>query len=71
LDGSGIGGVCVDVTTKLARQIGDREEDAAGDDAAFDFGEPEFDLVEPGRICRSEVKVHARMGCEKIADQLG
>jgi hypothetical protein len=66
-----MGRVGVDVATELASQIRDRGEDAAGDDFAFDLGEPDLDLVKPGRICRSEVKLHARMPFEKVANQLG
>src|SRR5215471_11933476 len=60
--------VGVDVATKFTRQIGDRCEDAARNDLAFDFGEPEFDLVEPRRIGRREVKLHARMPLEEIGN---
>ena len=42
----------LDVTHQLASQIGHRGEDAAGDHGALDLREPEFHLVEPGRIGR-------------------
>jgi hypothetical protein len=29
-------------------KVGDRGEYAASDDIPLDFGEPEFDLIEPG-----------------------
>ena len=45
LDGASVGGVGVDVATELASQIRDRCENAAGDDLAFDLGEPDLDLV--------------------------
>ena len=45
-----IGGVGVDVAAEFASQVGNRGEDAARDDLAFDLGEPDLDLVEPGRI---------------------
>ena len=70
-DRAGVGRVGVDVATKFTRQIGDRCEDAARNDLAFDFGEPEFDLVEPRRIGRREVKLHARMPLEEIGNRLG
>ena len=41
---------------ELSVQIGDGGEDATGDDVALDPGEPQFDLVEPGRISRREVQ---------------
>src|SRR5215472_11087319 len=71
LDRASVGRVSVDVTTKFTGQIGDRGEDAAGNDRTFDFGEPEFDLVEPRRIGRREVKPHPRMPLQEIAHRLG
>src|SRR6202007_325144 len=41
---------------RLSAQIGDGGEDATGDDVLLDPGEPQFDLVEPGRISRREVQ---------------
>jgi hypothetical protein len=40
----------------FSAQIGDGGEDATGDDVALDPGEPQFDLVEPGRVSRREVQ---------------
>jgi len=70
LDRSSVSRVGVDVAPEFARQIGDRGEDAAGNDFALDFGEPQFDLVEPGRIGGREVKLHAGMPLEEIPNQL-
>jgi hypothetical protein len=42
--------VLADVPHELSAQIGDGGEDATGDDVALDPGEPQFDLVEPGRV---------------------
>ena len=47
LDGPGIGGVGVDVAVESASQVGNRGEDAAGEDLPFDLGEPDFNLGEP------------------------
>jgi len=47
-DRPGVGGVCVDVASEFASQVGNRSEDAARDDLTFDLGEPDLDLVEPG-----------------------
>jgi hypothetical protein len=47
------------VAAELAGQIGDGGEDAAGDDFALDFGEPQFDLIEPGGVGGSEVETDA------------
>ena len=71
LDRASVGRVGVDVAAEFSSQIRDRSEDAAGNDLALDFGEPKFDLVEPGGIGRSEVKPHPRLTCEEIADLLG
>ena len=70
LDGTSIGGVGVDVAAEFASQVGNRREDAAGDDLAFDLGEPDLDLVEPGRVRGREVKADARMLLEELADGL-
>ena len=51
LDRAGVGRVGVDIATKFTRQIGDRCEDAARNDLAFDFGEPEFDLATDWVLC--------------------
>jgi len=48
LDRPSIGGVCVDVASEFTSQVGNRGEDTAGDNPAFDLGEPNLDLVEPG-----------------------
>ena len=52
MDGPSIRGVGVDVAANFANEVGNRGEDAAGDDVAFDLGEPDFDPVEPGRTSR-------------------
>ena len=44
LDGFGSAVVVADVAHQLAGQVGNRGEDAAGDDIALDLGEP----VRPG-----------------------
>jgi hypothetical protein len=49
-------GILAEVPHEHSAQIGDRGEDAAGDDVALDPGEPQFDLVEPGRVSRREVQ---------------
>src|SRR6516165_6096456 len=48
--------VLADVPHELSAQIGDGGEDATGDDVVLDLGEPQFDLVEPGRVSRREVQ---------------
>ena len=56
-DGASVGRVGVDVATEFASQIGDRGKNAASDDLALDFGEPDLDLVEPRGIGGREVKL--------------
>src|ERR1017187_10492420 len=70
LDRPSIGGVGVEVASEFASQVGNRGEDAARDDLAFDLGEPDLDLVEPGRVSGREVKPDSRMLLEELADRL-
>jgi hypothetical protein len=70
LDGPSIGGVGVDVAAEFASQVGNRGEDAARDDLAFDLGEPDLDLVEPGGVRGREVKPDSRMLVEELANRL-
>ncbi len=53
--------VMADVAHEFAREIVDRSKDAAGNDVALDLGEPEFDLIEPRGIGRSEMQAHLGM----------
>ncbi len=46
-------------------QVWDRGEYASRDHVAFDLGEPQLDLVEPGRVGRSEVQLDVRMLCKE------
>jgi hypothetical protein len=48
LKGSGSLIVGFNVAHELAAQVGNGFEDSAGNNVALDFGEPVFDLVEPG-----------------------
>src|SRR5690349_11300876 len=50
--------VMTDVPTNLACEIGDRGEDAPGEQIPFDLGEPEFDLIEPRRVGRCEMQTY-------------
>jgi len=54
-------GIEANVSAEFSSQIGDGSEDAAADHIALDFGEPEFDLMEPRRIGWGEVKAYLRM----------
>jgi hypothetical protein len=46
----------IDVLADVPRELSDGGEDATGDDVALDPSEPQFDLVEPGRVSRREVQ---------------
>ena len=63
---SGICRVGVDISAKLSRQVGDGREDAACNDVTLNFGEPEFNLVEPRGIRWGEVKAYARIVLQKL-----
>ena len=60
--------VVADIAHELSLQIGDRGEHAAGDHVALDSAEPQFHLIEPGGIGRSEVQLHVRMLGEERLD---
>ena len=59
------------VTHDLTREVSFGSEDATGNQIALDFGEPDFDLIKPGGIGRSKVKVHigvvAQEGCDSLS----
>ena len=61
LNGPSIGRVGIDVAAEFASQVGNRGEDTARDDLAFDLSEPDLDLIEPGRVSGREVKPDSRM----------
>jgi hypothetical protein len=42
----------------FAIEIFDRRKDAAGDDVALDFGEPDFDLVKPRGVSGRGMNAH-------------
>ncbi len=70
LDRLGASVVATDVATDLASEIWNRGEDAPGDEVPLDFGEPDLDLVEPGRVGRSEVKADVGVMTEEVANAL-
>lgn len=55
----------VDVAAQLAGEVSDGSEDSACDDLTLDFGEPEFDLIQPRGIRGREVKMDPRMLLQK------
>ena len=60
-----------DIAHELSFEIRHRGKDATGDDVAFDLGEPQFDLVEPGGVRRGEVQMHPRILGEERLDPRG
>src|SRR6202166_5253597 len=61
----------MDLTHDFAVQIFNRSKDAAGNEIALDFREPDFDLIEPRRIGRRVMNAYFCMTNQKIADRLG
>ena len=65
LDRWGVFVVEVDVAYDLLGQIGFGSKNAAGYEIALNFGEPDFDLVEPGGVGRGVMEMYsaAYHGC--------
>src|SRR5713101_7103737 len=61
LDGLGVLVVALDVAHELPRKILHRGEDATSDDVPLDLRKPVLDLIEPGRVGRSEVEMDSRV----------
>lgn len=59
-----------DVAHEPCREVGDRDEDTSSNNVALDLCEPQLDLVQPGRVSRSEVQMHVWMIGEKLLDSL-
>jgi hypothetical protein len=60
-----------DIASDFAGEVGFRSKDAAGDQIALNFGEPDFDLIEPGRVSRGVVELKVGMGGEELRHGLG
>ena len=60
-----------DVSHEFLCEIVDEGEDAACNDVAFDLGEPDFDLIEPGRIGRSVVNLNLGMRSKELLNASG
>ena len=65
-DRFGILVVARDVAPDFARQVGQRRKDPPGEQVPLDFGEPEFHLIQPGRVGRREMQVHVGMRDQKV-----
>src|SRR5688500_8344116 len=64
-------GVALDGASNLAGKVRFGSEDAAGNQIALNFGEPDFDLIEPGRVSRGVVELHLRVRSKDLGDSLG
>ena len=69
--GSGSLIVGFDVAHELAAQVGNGFEDSAGNNVALEFGEPVFDLVEPGTISGRVMQRHVWMVGKEAIHELG
>jgi hypothetical protein len=63
--------VVPDVAKDFSSEIVDGGKDASSNDVPLDFGEPDFDLVKPGRVCRCKVNADLGMIGQKVLDELG
>src|SRR5215831_9279029 len=62
--------VLPNVGANATREVGDRREDAAREQVAFDLRKPELDLIQPGRVGWREVQTDLRMLHEECANSL-
>ena len=60
-----------DVAHELLREVLDGGEDASRDYIALNLGEPEFHLIQPGRVCGREMQMNLRVGLQKLGDPWG
>jgi hypothetical protein len=58
-----------DVAQQLPLQIRDGSEYPSRDDVAVDLAEPQLDLIQPGRVGRSEVQVNFGMHRQEVRDR--
>src|SRR5215207_6726041 len=69
--GSGSLIVGFDVAHEFAAQVGNGFEDSARNNVALDFGEPVFDLVEPGAISWGVMQRHVWMVGKEAIQEFG
>ena len=70
-EGLGAFVVDFDIAGDFAGEVGFGSKDSAGDQIALNFGEPDFDLIEPGRVSRGVMKLDMRMSREEVGHSLG
>ena len=71
LEGFGSLIVALDMAGNFASEVGSGSEDAASDQIALNFGEPDFDLIEPGRVSWGIMELNIRMKGEELRHSLG
>ncbi len=59
------------VAHQFLLKVFDRREDPSSDDIALNLGEPELDLVQPGRVRRRKMQTHRRVRLQKLGHPLG
>src|SRR5262245_34973876 len=63
-EGLGVFVVDFDIASEFAGEVGFGSKDAAGDQIALNVGEPDFDLIKPGRVSRCVMELKVGMGEE-------
>jgi hypothetical protein len=69
LDRSGGLIVVTDVTEDFSWEIVHRGKDTSSNDPPLNFGEPDFELVNPGRVGGCKMNAHLRMIGQKVVDE--
>jgi hypothetical protein len=69
-EGLGAFVVDFDIAGDFAGEVGFGSKDSAGDQIALNFGEPDFDLIEPGRVSRGVVELKVKDEGRGTASQL-
>ena len=70
-EGLGAFVVALNIASNFAGEVGFGGKDAAGDQVALNFREPDFELIEPGRVSRGVMELKVGMGGEELSDGFG
>ena len=63
--------VVADIAKDFSPEIVEGGKDASGDDLPLDLGEPDFDLIKPGRIGGRKMNADLRMLGQKVVNEFG
>jgi hypothetical protein len=55
-----------DIASNFAGEVSFGREDATGDQVSLNFGEPDFELIEPRRVSRGVRELNVGMGSEEL-----